>query len=66
MRTPGTPGAGITGALTVTLGGEDGDALPSAATPLQQRSRRALPPDGGADAVLRAAALADELGQLAP
>jgi hypothetical protein len=38
--------------LTVTLGGGDGNALPSAGTPLQHRSRRALQLCRDADAAL--------------
>ena len=57
MQRPRTPGAGITGALTVTLGGDDRDALPSAGTPLQQRSRGVLHLDREADNALRSATL---------
>jgi hypothetical protein len=52
MQSPRTPGAGITGALTVTLGGEDSDTLPRAGTLMQHRLRRALQLDREADAAL--------------
>jgi hypothetical protein len=52
MPSPRTPGAGITGALTVTLGGGDTNALPRTGTPLQHRFRRALQLDRAADAAL--------------
>jgi hypothetical protein len=55
MQRPRTPGAGITGALTVTLGGEDSDALPIAGTPLQHRSRRAFRLDREVGATLQLA-----------
>ncbi len=48
---------GITGALTVTLGGEDGDALPSAGIPLQDRSRRVSRLDSEAGDAWRLATL---------
>ena len=57
MQRPGTPGVGITGASTVTLGGEDGDALPNASTRLQHRSRGVLHLDREADNALRSATL---------
>jgi hypothetical protein len=52
MKTPGTPGPGITGAKAVSSSGDDGLLLPHAGLEVQCRYRLALHLDRAADAHL--------------
>jgi len=64
MQSPRTPGAGITGALTVTLGGGDSNTLPSAGTIVQRRSRRVFRRDRETDDSLSLATLSGDVREV--